>query len=242
MIGRRVLPSSAKQRYHGAMLRAIIFDCDGVLADTEPLHYRAFQQILDGIVPVPSESDYFLKYVGLTDDAFVRALFAESGRTLDDARRRQIVRDKKQAYRQRIAGGLPLLPGVEEFIRRVAPRWPLAICSGAHRVEIEDLLRPRGLLPLFQFIVSAESVPSSKPAPDGYVLAWRKMSEKLQSLQPDECLAIEDAKHGVTAAKSAGMKVLAVGPNAQRWELSIADGTVAGLAQVSDDQLTSMFT
>ncbi len=223
------------------MLRAIIFDCDGVIADTEPLHYRVFRQILDGIVPIPSEAAYFEKYVGLTDDAFVKALFAESGRPLDEARRRQIVLDKKQAYRERVAGGLPLLPGVEAFIRRTSARWPLAICSGAHRVEIEDLLRPRGLQTFFQFIVSAESVPTSKPAPDGYRLACRLLSEKVPNLQASECLAIEDARHGVTAAKSADMKVLVIGPHAQSWGPSAADATVASLAHISDDQLASMF-
>jgi beta-phosphoglucomutase-like phosphatase (HAD superfamily) len=76
------------------MLRAIIFDCDGVIADTEPLHYRAFLQVLSGVVPVPTERDYFIKYVGLTDDAFIAALFEEAHRPLDAARRHELVREK----------------------------------------------------------------------------------------------------------------------------------------------------
>ncbi len=223
------------------MLRAIIFDCDGVIADTEPLHYRAFVKLLSGLVPVPSEADYFLKYVGLTDDAFIETLFAEADRPLDADRRRQLVRDKARTYRAMIDGGLALLPGVEALIRRVAPRWPLAICSGALRDEIEFLLTPRGLLPFFNVIVSAESVPTSKPAPDGYLLACRLLAEKLPGLMPGECLAIEDSRHGVAAAQSAGMKVLAVGPLAQSCRPSPADLTAADITQVSDDHLAVLF-
>lgn len=223
------------------MLRAIIFDCDGVIADTEPLHYRAFRQLLDGVVSYPSEADYYLKYVGLTDDVFVQTLFAEAGLPLDAERRRQILNDKTAAYRAMIDGGLALLPGVEEFIRRAAKQWPLAVCSGAKREEIELLLASRGLQSFFSFIVSAESVPTSKPDPSGYLLACRLLAEETPGLVPGECLAIEDSRHGVTAAKSAGMKVLAVGPHAQSWGPSQADATVGELAQVSDDQLTAMF-
>lgn len=223
------------------MLRAIIFDCDGVIADTEPLHYRAFCQVLGGFVPVPSEDEYFLKYVGLTDAAFVKALFEAAGRPIDEERLKELVRVKAAAYRGMIEGGLALLPGVEEFIQRAAQRWTLGICSGALREEIESLLRPRGLLPLFSVIVSAESVSTSKPDPTGFRLACRLLAEMLPGLQAGECLAIEDSRHGVTAAKAAGMKVLAVGPLAQTWRSSSADATAGDLAEVGDERLMAMF-
>jgi HAD superfamily hydrolase (TIGR01509 family) len=223
------------------MLRAIVFDCDGVIADTEPLHYRAFCRVLDGVVPVPDEREYFLRFVGLTDAAYVSALFGEVGRPLEPERLGELVREKKGLYRGMIERGLPLLPGVEEFIRRAAGQWKLGICSGALREEIEHLLAPRGLLPLFSVIVSAESVPTSKPDPTGFRLACRLMAEKLPGLQPNECLAIEDSRHGVTAAKSAGLKALAVGPLAQTWRDSPADATVSDLTQVDDDRLNSLF-
>ena len=223
------------------MLRAIIFDCDGVIADTEPLHYRAFVQVLRGLVPLPSEREYFLKYVGLTDEAFVATLFAEAGRPIDADRLRQLVRDKAAVYRAMIDGGLALLPGVEAFIRLVAPRWPLAICSGALRGEIEYLLAPRGLLFFFAVIVSAESVPTSKPDPGGYLLVCRLLAEKFPGITAGECLVIEDSRHGVAAAQSAGMKVLAVGPLAQTWRSSPADATAVDLTQVSAERLATLF-
>ncbi|HKQ46798.1 MAG TPA: HAD family phosphatase [Phycisphaerae bacterium] len=223
------------------MLRAIIFDCDGVIADTEPLHYRAFCRVLEGVVPVPTEQAYFQKYVGLTDAAYVKTLFEEAGRPLEPERLGELVLAKKGLYREMIEGELPLLPGVEEFIRRAAGRWALGICSGALREEIEFLLRPRGLLPLFSVIVSAESVPTSKPDPTGFKLACRLLAEKSPGLQPNECLAVEDSRHGVTAAKAAGMKVLAVGAMAQSWRPSSADATVADLTRVDDQMLAALF-
>lgn len=222
------------------MLRAIIFDCDGVIADTEPLHYRAFGRVLDGLVPVPSEDAYFQKYVGLTDAAFVKALFEEAGRPIDAEQMGELVRAKAGLYRGMIEG-LPLLPGVEAFIRRAAGRWRLGICSGALREEIEFLLLPRGLLPLFSVTVSAESVCTSKPDPSGFKLACRLLADTLPGLQAGECLAIEDSRHGVTAAKAAGMKALAVGPLAQTWQPSPADATYVDLTQVSDERLMAMF-
>jgi HAD superfamily hydrolase (TIGR01509 family) len=222
------------------MLRAIIFDCDGVIADTEPLHYRAFCTALADIVPVPSESEYFLRYVGLTDAAYVKTLFEEAGRPLEQERLGELVRAKKGLYRGMIERGLPLLPGVEEFIRRAARRWTLGICSGALREEIEYLLQPRGLLPLFSALVSAESVPASKPDPTGFRLACHLLAEKLPGLQPGECLAIEDSRHGVTAAKAAGMKVLAVGSHAQSWKPSPADITVPDLTKIADEDWAAL--
>ena len=222
------------------MLRAIIFDCDGVIADTEPLHYRAFCRVLGGTIPQPSEAEYFHHYVGLSDAAYVKTLFEEGGRPVPSAQLAEIVQVKAGVYREMIATGLPLLPGVEEFIRLTATRWTLGICSGARREEIESLLNSRGLLPFFGVVVSAESVPTSKPDPGGYALAHRLLAQRLPGLTACECLAIEDTRFGVAAAKAAGMKVLAVGPHALTWKPTQADATVADLAQATD-KLTALF-
>src|SRR3972149_5957479 len=131
-------PTSAPDRpvIIGPMLRAIIFDFDGVIADTEPLHYRAFCKVLAGLSITVTPDEYFAKYVGLSDREFIQRLFKELGLPLPDPIRVRWQRAKDAAYRARIESGMAIWPGVAEFVPMVARRWPLAICSGARRVEI----------------------------------------------------------------------------------------------------------
>lgn len=227
-------------RYNCRMLRAIVFDFDGVIADTEPLHLRAFEQVLAGQVPVPSHEDYFRRYVGLTDAAFLAALFREVGRPLNAETRQQLLDRKCRVYREMIESGLALLPGLEVFVRRVATRWPLAICSGALRSEIEYVLRPTGLLPLFSVLVSSDCVATSKPDPEGYLLACRLLSEKTPGLRPEECLAIEDSGHGIAAAKAAGMRVLAV-RSVHGGVIGNTDGEISDYHDLNESDLQRLF-
>lgn len=192
------------------MLRALIFDFDGVIADTEPLHLRAFQQALRTLPLELSADDYFGRFVGLNDAALMRAVLDAAGRSggADDVPR--LLRSKDAAYFGLIAAGVEPRQGVADFIRRAAAAWPLAICSGAHRREIETILAHAGLAPAFRFLVSADDVSASKPDPAGYLLAVERMRAHAAGLLPGECLAIEDSPPGLRAARAAGLRTLAV--------------------------------
>ncbi len=226
--------------YHDAMLRAIIFDFDGVIADTEPLHFRAFAQALDGRGVMPSEEEYFADYVGLNDETFIRQVHAGAGRKLDPDELKTLRSVKDRAYMSMIAGGLALLPGVEDFINRVCRRWKLAVCSGARRVEIELVLARAGLAEHFVTIVSADEAPISKPDPAGFLVAVDELSKHLAGLRPCECLAIEDSRNGIRAARSAGLRVLAVGALAESAQ-DQTDAFAPSLVDVTYTDLTALF-
>jgi beta-phosphoglucomutase len=222
------------------MLRAIIFDFDGVICDTEPLHYRAFAQVLATLSVPLSEGEYFADYVGLNDRALLAAILEHAGDRLSGAGMDRLLRAKDEAYFSTMAGGVPRLPGVDEFVRRVAGRWPLAICSGARRVEIETILRGADLLRFFPVIVSVDEVPVSKPDPTGYLAAAQRLGEFVPDLRPGDCLVIEDSPHGIAAAKDAGMSILALQGRLEPLRLSLADATVPDLRSITDEQLAAM--
>ena len=190
------------------MFDAVIFDFDGVIADTEPLHYQAFREVLAAHGVDLSETDYFAKYVGLNDATFIRRIFEDRRKPLPDP---QEIRSRKDAdYESLIARGLPLLPGVRSFVETAARSVPLAICSGARRSEIISLLRQHELEQFFSAIVATEDVPISKPDPAGFLRALELLRKQKTDLTADRCLVIEDSLLGIRAARAAGMPVLAV--------------------------------
>lgn len=224
------------------MLEAIVLDFDGVICDTEPLHCRAFAKALATCSIPLAERDYLTRYAGLNDQAVLRAVFQDAGRELPDDLRASLRHQKDEAYFARIAGGMERMPGVDRLVPLLARRWPLAICSGARRVEIETILRQSGLADCFQFIVSADDVAVSKPDPAGYLETLRRFRRVVPDLPAGHCLAVEDTRHGVAAARLAGMKALAVrGPRADRRQRFAADATVASLRSVSGAGLAAMF-
>lgn len=216
----------------------MVFDFDGVIADTEPLHYEAFARVLTGHARVPSREEYFRKYVGLNDRAFIRAVL--NGTRVSEQQHAELLAAKNADYMTRIARGLPLLDGVAEFVQKARQRYPLAICSGARRVEIETILRGAALLDAFREIVSADDVTASKPDPAGFRMAIRRLGAHLPGLEASQCLAIEDSALGVAAARGAGMKVLHLRTCAAGATAS-ADHTAANLLEVTLETVERLF-
>jgi beta-phosphoglucomutase len=250
----RPLDPPPRQDIIPRMIRAIIFDCDGVIADTEPLHYQAFERVLTDRSIRLSRVEYFSKYVGLNDPTFLRSIFADWRLPLDDQEANRLLQMKNDSYLSMIVDGIEPLPGVAEFVARASRRWPLAVCSGARRVEIETILRHTGLSRYFPVIVSSDDVPISKPDPAGFLRAMELLRRTesgpgpspggkrggLPDLSAPECLVIEDSVHGITAAKAAGMRVLAVQSGCSAAQLSLADVVVPDLRFVTDDTISAM--
>jgi len=225
------------------MLKAIIFDCDGVIADTEPIHMAAFGRILveEGVPPL-TEDDYFAHYLALDDRGCFTRAFSERGASLTPDQLKVLITRKAGYVEQAMASGLQLLPGAEQFIRVAAERYPLAVASGALRAEIETILDHGGLSDCFRAIVSAEDVNRSKPYPDPFIKALELLNlPAAAGIQPPECLVIEDSIHGVRAAHQAAMRCLAVTNSYPKEKLSEAALVVESLAGVSLETIENLF-
>ena len=217
-------------------LQAVIFDCDGVLVDTEPLHYRAFQEVL---VPLGLGHDfqsYLDRFVGFDDrDAFIYA-FKQAGRELAPLTLERLMEAKSAALGDLIRQGVPSFPGVVELVNELMDRGvPMAVASGALRHEIEAFLASLGLNGAFRVIVAADQVKKSKPDPETYLLAIERLRQLQESkpLDPKNCVAIEDTQAGILSAKSAGLAVIAVTNSFPAKELSDADQVVGSLSDLS---------
>jgi beta-phosphoglucomutase-like phosphatase (HAD superfamily) len=158
------------------MLEAIIFDFDGVIADTEKLHLRAFQEVLGGRGIGLTAADYYARYLGLDDSGVLRALARDCGLAAGDKRLAAILEEKVARYGRLIAASPVLFDGVEERVREWSREVPLAIASGALRSEVEGILRRHDLLARFAAIVTAGDVTRGKPAPDPYLAALDRLN------------------------------------------------------------------
>ena len=171
-------------------LRAIIFDFDGVIADTEPLHFAALQRVLAGIDITLTESEYYTDYLGFDDrGCFLEALRAHK-REASPALLGDLMGRKAQAYLAAIKDHLAIFPGVRELVHEAAARVPLAIASGALRNEIDVILEEAGLRKAFCHITSAEDVTRGKPAPDPFLHAMAGLNRQPAQaiLTPKDCL------------------------------------------------------
>ncbi|MBJ6723083.1 HAD family hydrolase [Geomesophilobacter sediminis] len=193
------------------MLTAVIFDFDGIIVDTEPLHYKAFQEILVPLGLGYSWEEYLETYMGFDDrDAFKEA-FRAGGQSLSPERLQEVMAAKAGAFLNIVSSGVEPYPGVVELIRSISGNLPLALCSGALLSDIEPILKQFGLTDAFDTLVTADQVSVSKPDPESYRVAL----SRLQSIYPGrvvpaQSLAIEDTPAGIASATGAGMQVLAV--------------------------------
>lgn len=226
------------------MLRAVIFDFDGVIVDTERWHFEALTRVLaeEGI-PL-SWDEYTQTYLALDDRHCFRTALARHGRVADPAVVQRLS-ERKALY---FFGALPdtfvPFPGVDAFIRRAAQKYPLAIASGALREEIEFILARVGLREYFPVVVAAQDVVKGKPDPEAYLTALARLNRlaPAKPVGPPECLVIEDSRHGVAAATAAGMRCLAVATSYPAEALHSADLVVASLKQVDLARVESLFT
>lgn len=222
-------------------LRAIIFDFDGVIADTEPLHFAALRQVLAGIDISLTEQEYYTDYLGFDDRGCFLAALQSHRQQPSPALLGELMGRKAQAYLSAVREHLAIFPGVRELVHDAAARYPLAIASGALRNEIELILEEAGLRKAFLHITSAEDVTRGKPAPEPFLHAMSALNRQpsQSALTPDDCLVIEDSLPGIRAARAAGMKVLAVANTHTVQDLGEADAITHSLADTSLSDLRS---
>lgn len=227
------------------MLRAIVFDCDGVIANNEPVHLRCFQKAL-GEEGIPlTEKEYYEVYLGMDDKGCFSTVLAAHGQPVTPSRMSNLVERKARYYEEAIKRELVLFPGVTSLVKQASQRYALAVASGALRHEIELILKAADIREAFKVIVSAEDVSAGKPDPEGFqkaLIQINNVSPKPDpAITPEECLVIEDSIAGVEAARAAGMRCLAVTHSYSRNQLRRADLILDTLEGLKLETLERLF-
>ena len=224
------------------MLKAVVFDFDGIIVDSEPLHYRAFQKVLEPLDAGYSWEEYTERYMGFDDRDAFREAFRSKQLPLDDERLAGLINAKAELFHEVAAEGVVAYPGVVELIRSLSGAVPLAICSGALRSDIVPVLGMLGLEDAFDCMVTAEEVAASKPDPASYRLAVQRLQQIFPdaAITPAETVAIEDTPAGITSAKGAGLKALSVTNSYPAAELASADSIVSSLDGISSRELARL--
>ncbi|MDT7541914.1 MAG: beta-phosphoglucomutase [Acidobacteriota bacterium] len=212
------------------MIRAILFDFNGVIIDDEPLQLAAYQEVLRAEGIALTEADYY-SCLGMDDVAFVRAAFQRAGRETTVEQLADVIARKTARQRELIKDELPLFPGVVTFVKSCARQWPAGLVSMARRMEIDHVLERAGLTKFFSAIVSAEDVSACKPDPACNLRALELLNERLrannqQTLAAGECLVVEDSPAGIESARSAGMRTLGVANTVTESQLRDAGADV----------------
>jgi beta-phosphoglucomutase-like phosphatase (HAD superfamily) len=225
------------------MLKAIIFDFDGVIADTEPLHLKAFQLTLEEDGITLSEEEYNDNYLAYDDKTFFKELLKDRNIEHDGDIVSDYINRKSGHFNNVLRGNILILEGVPDFISKISGKYPLSIGSGALRDEIVEILESVDLKKHFDIIVSADEVVNCKPDPEVYLKVLGQLNESDGAqISADECLVIEDSISGIKAAHSAGMKCLAITNSYSAEDLSKAELVTDSLKSVSISQIEYLFS
>jgi len=181
--------------------RALFWDNDGVLVDTEPLFFQAMSEALSAHGVRLSEEIYV--EFSMRHGRSLFDLIAERGVSAEQIRRTRASRDAR--YAELLRAGVRVLAGVREALTALHGRLPMAIVTASGREHFEITHEPLGLLPHFEFVVAEGDYARSKPEPDGYLAAAARLG-----VDPAECLVVEDSERGLQAALAAGMRCVVV--------------------------------
>lgn len=216
-------------------MKAVIFDLDGVIVDSEPIHFHVDQLVLSDRVGMKVTSEYLEKYVGMTNPAMWRAIIQEHrlSNTVEELIEHQL------SLKLKLLNELTITPikGIPELIQALSGQEiPLGIASSSPRKFIEGVLTKFNIQDAFNAVVSGEEVQNGKPSPDVYVEAARMIG-----ISPDQCVVIEDSRNGVLAAKGAGMKCVGYqNVNSGNQDLSFSDRVVGSITEITLDLLANV--
>jgi beta-phosphoglucomutase len=196
-------------------LKAILFDFNGIIINDENIHLELINEILLAENLSPLETDFRSLCLGRSDRACLTDILSLRGRLVSEAYLNKLIAKKAVLYQEKIQQitPLPIYSELEDFLVEMTEEGlTIGLVSGALRSEIEFILEKTNLRQYFQIIVAGDDVTNSKPAPDSYLLAVKKIQQQESELEliVANCLAIEDTIAGIQAAKSAGMQVVGV--------------------------------
>ena len=218
------------------MLRAVIFDFDGVITDTEALHLRAFNQVLARYNIEITTERYYENYLGMTDRECFEAI------DIDAEQIEGLISRKNNIFEQLLQTPDLIIESVPRFLQTLSDSdIPMAICSGALLHEIELILQQASLRSYFEVIVAADHVKKGKPSPEGFLLALQQLnSTRKPPILPAECIVIEDSHWGLEAAIAAKMHTIAVTNSYAADQLQMSEKIVVQLGQLTINQLHLM--
>lgn len=201
--------------------KAALFDMDGVIIDSEPLHLAAFRQTLESHNMVLTTEQYNQFFAGRTDDAGIRLYLNSTGGTVDFS---HIMHEKARNYIKLASGQSVAYSGIVSFIKNLSKKMPLALVTDSLRVEATTALSALDIIECFQVIISADDVEEGKPSPEGYLRA-----RDLLNIPSEDCVIVEDAPSGILAAKNAGIDCIALTHTHAPEKLSAATKVVGNL-------------
>jgi beta-phosphoglucomutase len=215
-------------------LRAIVFDFDGVLANSEPLHLRAYQDVLASEGIAITERDYYARYLGYDDVGAFAAIGADHGRAWTPEDIERLVGTKAERMEVLERNVSVLFPGAADAVRRAAAMVPIAIASGALGREIRRVLDREKLTDLFSAIVAAGDTTASKPSPEPYLEAVARLTAAgAANLVAGDCVAIEDSQWGLQSARAAGLRTVGVAQTYDESVLLSADLVIASIDRLN---------
>lgn len=240
-------------RYTDSMLKAVVFDFDGVIVDSEPLHFRAFVRVAESI-GVTFDYDHYVQHlIGYDDRDVCRLLLARSTGAGGDAGPDKCsvdedhvcaLKDRKgKLFEQIVGDGVAAIPGATRLIETASSQMPIAISSGATRADIDLILDALGLIGRFDPIVSADDVARSKPDPESYrqAVAGVAAGNPHLRLEPGDCLAIEDTTAGIESARGAGLWTLGLTTSGPAERLTRAHRIAESLEELTIERLQQWF-
>lgn len=224
------------------MLRAVIFDFDGVITDSEVLHLRSFNKVLAQYGVQIATKDYYKDYLGLSDIDLLNVLTEEGLLKLAGDQIKNLAEQKKQIYEKLAKTEGSIIEGVRDFLQMLEKNnIPMAICSGALLAEIELILEQANMRHFFEVIVSAEQVKKGKPNPDGFLLTLQRLNEESEEpVLANRCVVVEDSHWGLEAAKAAGMHTVAITNSYDAKELTMAEKIITRLSELSINDLQEL--
>lgn len=224
------------------MLRAVIFDFDGVITDSEILHLRSFNEVLARYNIEITEEVYYKEYLGFTDRDCFESVAGENKLGLDSEQIENLIKQKNRIFEELAQTEATIFDGAPEFLQMLQENGvPMAICSGAVLEEVELILEQSGLGPFFTVIVSGDQVQKGKPNPEGFLLALERLNAKSKNpIAADECVVIEDSHWGLDAGNAAGMHTVGITNTYNAEQLGMAEKIVAHLSELTIDDLQKL--
>jgi HAD superfamily hydrolase (TIGR01509 family) len=229
------------------MIKAILMDFNGVIIDDEPLHMKAYQEILakEGIA---LSEDHYYSSMGMDDVTFLNTQYKRAEIDLTTEKTQEILQLKSEKWRALVDKEIPLFESVENFVRKMEKDFALGIVSMARREEIEYVLERVDLRDCFSVIVSAEDVSVCKPNPECFHTGFNlidaaRTRRGSNPIVHGDCLVIEDAPQGIIAGKRAGLKTLGITNtvSADKLREAGADAVSKSLADWMPDSIRRVF-
>ena len=243
-----VIVRDNEELYTQLVLKAVIFDFDGVIVDSEPLHYRAFLRVAHKFDIDFSYKQYLERYVGYDDRDGFRTMINDwrpdlTAKQQDPTWLADLCQEKAHAFESIVGDGFESIQGTQQFIESINGKLPMAIASGAVESDISLILGQLRLADCFDAIITANDVTRSKPDPRTYELAVEKLAQNhpTQAIEASDCVAIEDTPAGLESARRAGLSTVGLTTTYPKAKLKLANRVLETLEELTIDLLRKWF-